>query len=509
MPRRPPARLGWAIFTVILSCLVDPMAITRTPPRIEQPDARWREGPVRYIITTEEDLEFRHLGSDEARQRFIERFWFRRDPDSRTLLNEYRLEFWRRVAASNQLFTESSKPGWKTDMGRYYILLGPPDDRDTSLEQAPGLGRTGIRGAIKWSYSHAPSPMVGTGITIVFTKDASGEYRAETDPRIVQEILSSAILMPASSLADFGFPLAQLDARITQMQLMLDLGRLEEVPSEEDLLKEIVSAEEFFGVIPFSARYDFFEGRQNTTLIALTLSIHPDRIGSAGRFLPPDYLIVGRIDKAESNRTAKGRGVLLREPEFSPGRMNDDPHSAGPYLFQAVTSLPAGMYRFSFAVLDRTRHKTGSYSEVIEVPSFREDTLALSSLCLSEAIEPVTGEAAGTEPYVIGHLKVIPRLIPSYHNGETFGVYYQVYSALTDPATHAPDLEIEYQFFVSQGGTFIPIGRPIRFESVRNVAQGWSFPLRDWPAADFRLRVTVTDSLTGQVATREVAFKLL
>ena len=136
------------------------------------------------------------------------------------------------------------------------------------------------------------------------------------------------------------------------------------------------------------------------------------------------------------------------------------------------------------------------------------DRLSLSSLCLSESIEPAPANAEPA-PYVIGHLKVTPRLIPAYRNGETFAVYYQVYSALTDPSTLRPDLVIEYQFLVNQGGNYLPIGNPIRFEGVGNSAQGWSFPLHDWPSAEFRLRVTVTDSLTGQSTSREVPFRVL
>src|SRR4030095_16231975 len=94
----------------------------------EPADRLWREGPVRYIITAEEDRRIRQIDTVEGRLRFIEQFWLRRDPQHATLVNEYRHEFWTRVATANRMFTQSSKPGWKTDMGRYYILLGPPDD---------------------------------------------------------------------------------------------------------------------------------------------------------------------------------------------------------------------------------------------------------------------------------------------------------------------------------------------------------------------------------------------
>ncbi|HET9480592.1 MAG TPA: GWxTD domain-containing protein, partial [Candidatus Polarisedimenticolia bacterium] len=418
------------VLLVLCEAGIPPVA---APPEHTSPDHpvdRWREGPVRYIITAEEDREFKQLSSDEARGRFIERFWARRDPNASTLVNEFRREFWVRVHLANQLFTDSAKPGWKTDMGRYYILLGPPDDRDTQHEMPLGLGRTGIRGAITWRYSHAPSQRIGTGVKIVFVRDASGEFRASTDPAIVGQVLTGSLASPIASPTAFGIPLVELPSRLSEMQLMLDLGRLEEVPTEEDLLSAIVTAEEFYGVIAFSARYDFFAGSDDRAFAALTLIIHPDPLDPAPPGAEPDYLIVGRIDPIPAQGVAvgpeePGEPVFLRESDFNPGPQNLVPRYRGPHIYQAVTLLAPGRYRAHFAVFDRVARRTGTYSGEIEVPEFARSTLELSSLCLSESIEPVSGRDAAPAPYVIGHLKVTPRLVPSFRNGETFAVYYQ------------------------------------------------------------------------------------
>lgn len=484
------------------------LSASRSVDPSDRPDTLWREGPVRYIISTDEDRRVRQIDSIEERLRFIERFWLRRDPLPATMVNEYRHEFWTRVATANRLFAESTKPGWKTDMGRYYILFGPPDDRDTTLELSSSLGRTGVRGAITWRYSHAPSPRIGTGISIVFTKDPSGEFRAETDSRLIAKIMSDSINNPVPETTLLGISLPQLPSRLSEMQLMLDLGRLDEVPSDEDLLTATVTAEEFFGVIPFSARYDFFASTGAATIVAVTLNLHPDPLEPLRRTTAPSYMIVGRIETTPPSDGAS-KAIFLRESDFSPSGHNTDPEYHGPYIYQAVALLAPGQYRASFAAFDSITRKIGSYTDLLEVPSLAEGTLALSSLCLSQSIEPAPVEHQRVAPYVIGHLKVTPRLIPAYRNGDTFAVYYQVYSALDDPDTHAPNLRIEYQFQVNQDGIFMPIGRAILFDSVGNSAQGWSFPLRDWPTAEFRLRVTVTDSLTGQSAAREVSFKVL
>src|SRR5262245_34716971 len=90
----------------------------------DAPDTRRREGPVRYLLTKDEDDAFRRLKTDEERAGFIRTFWASRDPDATTPENEYRDTFYARVAQANRVFTDSTKPGWKTDRGKIFILLG-------------------------------------------------------------------------------------------------------------------------------------------------------------------------------------------------------------------------------------------------------------------------------------------------------------------------------------------------------------------------------------------------
>jgi GWxTD domain-containing protein len=60
---------------------------------------------------------------------FINDFWKRRDPIPATEVNEYKLEYYKRINEANRLFRESGKLGWLTDRGRVYVLLGPPTER--------------------------------------------------------------------------------------------------------------------------------------------------------------------------------------------------------------------------------------------------------------------------------------------------------------------------------------------------------------------------------------------
>lgn len=66
----------------------------------------------------------------EKRKRFAE-FWADRDPSPGTPLNEAMDEYYRRIEHANKNF-RSYAEGWLTDMGRVYVVYGPPDriDRD-------------------------------------------------------------------------------------------------------------------------------------------------------------------------------------------------------------------------------------------------------------------------------------------------------------------------------------------------------------------------------------------
>src|SRR5204862_6077262 len=94
-------------------------------PRNEKPELKkaykdWLDKDVTYIITDEERKAWKKLETDDERERFIEEFWRRRDPDPDTDENEFREEYYERIAYTNEHFA-SGIPGWKTDRGRIYI----------------------------------------------------------------------------------------------------------------------------------------------------------------------------------------------------------------------------------------------------------------------------------------------------------------------------------------------------------------------------------------------------
>jgi GWxTD domain-containing protein len=106
---------------------------------------------VQPIITGPEEKTFLKL-PDSEKDRFIEEFWKRRDPEPETEENEFKTEYLKRVAEAGRLFAREGKPGWLTDRGRIYVLFGPPTDRIINTLGEDPAGRC----SEVWYYGNFP-----------------------------------------------------------------------------------------------------------------------------------------------------------------------------------------------------------------------------------------------------------------------------------------------------------------------------------------------------------------
>ena len=116
-------------FSLGLALLLASCASARLEKKL---DSKSREfiSKVRYIITPDERKAFLALPAED-REAFVEDFWRRRDPTPVSETNEYKQEYFNRIERANRMFSGGGAPGWLQDRGRVYIMLGPPDTRET------------------------------------------------------------------------------------------------------------------------------------------------------------------------------------------------------------------------------------------------------------------------------------------------------------------------------------------------------------------------------------------
>jgi GWxTD domain-containing protein len=483
---------------------------------------RWREGPVRYLLTKDEDDAFRRFTNDQERALYIERFWARRDPSPATPDNEYRTLFYKRVAEAAHQFTETTTPGWKTDRGKIYILVGPPDDlekrsyRDTLPE------------VIVWTYRNPP-PGIGISASsaIRFLRDASGEYR----------------LTDRVGLSGMETPLA--------IGLQAQAMQLKSLPEPREILDSIVAAPRATDAAAFRVRPEFFPAGHGDTFAMLCVALSGTFLSGRDRDDPPPgpaapAAAASRETEsfapAESSPGAPVRS--LRERLEVVARLTGEDEDLGSHDLigpTALKPLPAGdgrapgdflvfhggmavrpgRYTAYFGVVNPATGRIDSFEAALLVPEFRSDVLSLSSIVLAIRIDRRIGSSPPgppapepPAPFHLGGLDFSPRGIDLFRSGEEIAFYYRIYGATIDPIDGHPDLDLEYRFLAAgtagAGGEerLSLVGQPVHLVRQQNTAQGYSMPLKDWPAGRYTLRVEVKDNLDGRRSSGEVMFQV-
>ena len=83
-----------------------------------------------YITEREEMNGLKKLkeAPGEEQQLALANFWKRRDPTPDTEQNEFMITYYRRIEYANNNFNDGLGQGWRSDQGRIYIILGPPNE---------------------------------------------------------------------------------------------------------------------------------------------------------------------------------------------------------------------------------------------------------------------------------------------------------------------------------------------------------------------------------------------
>jgi GWxTD domain-containing protein len=496
----------------------------------DAPTPEWREGPIRYIITKSEDKEYRQLETEEERRRAVEAFWLRRDPTPDTPGNELRAQFWRRVReATRQYGKDTTRPGWLTDMGKIYVLFGPPDEISSDVMAE------GRRDIIVWIYRNTPSVggadvLGGPNQVIAFAEDGSGDYRLTAEPSKVADVWEGSIFEPQPAMGLFkAFEnrqrmLREAFAQATGMTdpvirahggpatggalgLTMTLARLQQPPEEWELTGEVMTRE-FFGSLPFRARADFFKTSGETTHVLLTVALRSSSVRYRRTALGEEANVQVYARILDSTATQPVLS-LERESDFAPAPENRAAGLDDDLVYQSRLTLPPGAYLARLTVLDQVSGRTSSSDTPFTVPDFSGGRLGLSSVALARSIaQDEADQQTVAGAYRFGSLRIVPRLGQTFRPGESLGFYYQVYGAEHEPASGQPRLDVSYIFLAAEGEEIREIGR-VTFEDQQSEAHGYSLPLEGWPAGQYLVRIEVKDEIASAAISRDLAFRII
>jgi len=418
---------------------------------------KWINNDVAYIITDAERSAFKKLVTDEEREQFIEGFWRRRDPDPDTDENEYKEEYYERIAYANEHYA-SGIPGWKTDRGRIYITFGKPD----SVESHPtggiydrpsyhGGGSTSTYPFETWFYRYIEG--VGSGIEIEFVDPTgTGEYRIARSP----DEKDALAMVPGAGLTlneqlglsnkadrvfNNGGYQRQQDSPFSRLQLIADLSRAPAVKNAElaSLLTGSGTIED--NPLNFDMRIDFFRQSDERVVTAFTIQTENKELTftDVGGVQTANMNIYGRITSVAGRRVgvfedAVKATATAEELLEVRGRKS---------AYGKSVPLPPGTYRVDVIVRDINSGATQVKHLGFTVPKYDAKQLSTSTLVLAAKLQDVSDQPAVGQ-FTIGQFKVIPNVARTYRKGDPVGIYLQVYNAGIDQTTLRPSVDVDY-----------------------------------------------------------------
>src|SRR6478672_7024604 len=115
-----------SIRRIVIACAAVAILAPSAFAQLSAENRDWAAGAVQYIMTPQEQAQWKQIKTDAEAKAFIDLFWAKRDPSANTAANEYRDSFEQAVKYADEHFAEGRRKGSLTDRGRVLVLLGPP-----------------------------------------------------------------------------------------------------------------------------------------------------------------------------------------------------------------------------------------------------------------------------------------------------------------------------------------------------------------------------------------------
>ncbi len=498
--------------------------------KLSKPDRDFLNA-VAPIISDEELQAFKKLGTNAERYQFMEDFWFHRNPHPESDINEFKEEYFRRVAYANERFS-AGMPGSRTDRGRIYIIHGKPDSIDSHPAGGPyqrtaveGGGSTQVFPFEIWRYRNLDG--IGQEVEIEFVDTCGcGAYHISIDPldKDVMKNIPNTAPTYAESLgrytkADLLNGREQSLFGMNETQKKFDLIARDVLlrgqppaPVRGLELNTRVGHDVRYHYLPFDVRVDFLKDA-GTVLMPVTIQVPLREL----TFVNENGVQRGTVSISGQLRTLSGRPVQSFEdtvhkdiPASSLGRELNNVA-----LYWKALPMRPGRYRLDILLKDMNSDKAGVFSQSFIVPDYAEQVLATSSLILADLIEPLPRQEVGAGSFAIGSDRVRPRVPPSdgkpaiFKQEQKLNLWMQVYNLGLDGQTSRPSATVRYEIVDTGTGQSVvdftqstqemgSVGGEVTLEK--------SLPLSMLAPGNYQLTVRVDDLVSRQTISPTAKF---
>jgi GWxTD domain-containing protein len=479
---------------------------------------KWLEEEVVYIISPLEKQVFEKLQTDRERDLFIKAFWKQRDPTPGTEENEFKTEHYRRIGYANYYYgRQSPLPGWKTDRGRIYIILGEPNDIqrfESGQETYP---------AEVWFYQNKAEAGLPPGFNIVFFKEnGTGDFKLysptmdgpqaflasyqggpenvmaaykrlrDLEPNLA---LVSLSLIPGEETAAFGRPSLSSDLLLQQVESLPAKSVHDQYAQKFLQYKDIVEVEYSANFIDSDSLVKIL--KESPTLCCVHYSIEPARLSVSqyGDKFSTSLSLTGSV-KDETGRTIYQFDKTL---PVSLGEEDLQRISHQPYAIYDVFPLIPGSYEFSALLKNEVSKEFTSLERKLIIPADQNQSW-ITPFILGYKAEKIPAGRDRLKPFQIGGVSIQAQANRTFARSETLVLAFQVWG----PTQKLGD-EAEIDF------TFLKDEQPFKSYS-RRLSEYPAFPdvveqvnLAEFLPAHYQVRVSVRAG-DRQLSAREDEF---
>ena len=476
---------------------------------------KWLEEEVVYIISSKEKDIFLQLETDRERQIFIDAFWRIRDPNPSTPENEFKTEHYQRIAYANKMFGRDSPTiGWRTEMGRIYIILGEAN----SIEKYEN--ETEVRPTIIWFYQGKIEMGLPSSFNVVFFRQEEfsdweiyspivhGPFkllRFYQDDRINYEAAYRQLYEVNPSIAKVSMSLIPHDqTSLTSPSMASDIliSRIFETPKKvedeyaEKLLKykDIIEVEYTANYIGNDSFVQTIQDEQGLFLVHYL--IEPKKLSI--ELYEDSYHTTLEISGQVTNLEGK---TIFQFDKSLPLQFNKnqfDQIKSKLFCYQDAFPMIEGTYKFHLLMKNRVSREFTSFEKQILIPSTAK--FQMSPLCLahSKKQSPYAGQI---KPFKVKDQQMYISPKRDFSKEENLHVYFELYGV---PEGTRTDGKIKVT--ISKSDEVIQ-------EQVREGTQ-WpqddkfliSFPLFDMSPANYGIRVSVQNRDGNEVLFEQEFF---
>jgi len=477
---------------------------------------KWLEEEAVYIITPKEKKVFLQLETDKNRDLFIKAFWKQRDPIPLTERNEFKDEHYKRLEYANRNFSRGTPiPGWKTDRGRIYIILGPPRDKQTYEDSSSAYPTT------VWFYQGMSKYGLPDAFHVVFFKRRGvGDYKLYSptmdgpqsllahgiiiDNRLAyKELLRSVPTLARVSLSLI--PGDSMPGGVPSMASDRLLNNINSVPKEkvkdeyaEKLLmyKDIVEVEYSSNYIPNDSKISIIQDKSGIFFVNYLLEIDKFSLDyNEGRYFTK-IAINGKISDLEGN-------IIFQYEKFSDLQFNKeqfDKIKSKKYSFQDIFPLVEGNCRFSLLVKNEASKEFTSVEKNITIP--QSLSLQMSNLILAYRMEKKLSPDI-KKAFKIDNFQLYPSAQNIFAPKDNLFLFFQIYG-LNEQLRKEGTLEI----VIYKGEEkFRARDKQLKeFESFEFFLE--EFSLESFPPAYYKIRASLFNEKKQEIIYEEDYFSI-